>query len=147
MANWFNRAKYAIATGGLNLSTDTIKFLLLDEDYAFDPDDNFVSDLVADEVSGTGYTGGYAGSGRKTLANKTVTEDDSGNIAVWDADDPTAYSSITLTEAIKWAVFWKPNTADADSIVICALEFDPVIVTVGYDLQLYWPTTGISTIE
>jgi len=115
-----NRAKTEILKKNIDLVNDTIKIMLVTASYTPSGAHNFINTASAFELAGTGYTGGFAGSGRKTLANKAVTQDDSGNRAVWTADDPL-WTSINAGTA-KWAIVYKPNTADADSIQIAALD-------------------------
>ena len=52
--------------------SDTIKLMLVNASYVYNAAHAHVSDVVANELSGTGYTGGFGGSGRKTLASKTI---------------------------------------------------------------------------
>lgn len=126
--------------GTINLLTDTIKVMLLDADAAPTADTNFVSDLSADELSGTGYTGGFNGSGRKSLASKTVTEDDVNDRAYFDAADLT-WSSIDAGTAA-WAILIKEVTTDADSIVIAAIDITDTL-TNGGDLTVNWSADGL----
>lgn len=70
----YNSAKTLIANGGLDLDTASLKVMLLGTGYTFDPDHDFVNDVVANELSATGYTGGFAGAGRKA-ATVTVSTD------------------------------------------------------------------------
>jgi hypothetical protein len=67
---WTNGGLKRIMDGTLNLSTATLKFMLLGIAYVPDPDHEFASSLTAHELNGTGYTGGFGGGGRKTLAAK-----------------------------------------------------------------------------
>ena len=76
----------------IDWDTDTIKVALLTNAYTPNQDShNYFDDVVANEVSGTGYTsGGY------TLANKTNTYNSGTNVIVLDADDVT-FASSTIT--------------------------------------------------
>ena len=62
-----------IVDGTISLSSDTIKVALVDASYTYAATHDFMNDVSANELSGTGYTGGFGGSGRKTLASKTIT--------------------------------------------------------------------------
>ena len=79
---WSNRiCKTVLASIG-----STVKVMLL-HGYTPNPDHNFVSDIVASEISTTGYTGGFAGSGRKALTNVAFSQDDTNDWGKFDADD------------------------------------------------------------
>lgn len=81
------RRKQASGTGAVNLSTLTVKCMIVTGTYT--PNQNthdFRDDLGATEVSGTGYT-----AGGNTLATPVVSLDGSGNVAV-DFDDPATWS-------------------------------------------------------
>src|SRR3990172_10804047 len=83
-----NRLRRLLLDTGINLLTDTIKVMLTTAAYVPDKDHSFASQ-VTNELSGTGYAGGFGGSGRKALAAKTVTQDDAGDVAYFDAADLT----------------------------------------------------------
>jgi hypothetical protein len=137
---WYNRGKTQVLNGGVDLLTDTIKVMLVNASASFNADHNFVSEVNTNELSGTGYAGGFAGSGRKTLASKTVTEDDTNDRAEFDAADVT-WTAINAGTASA-AVLIKEGTADTDSVLIAYLDFTDV-VTNGGDFTLQWDAEGI----
>lgn len=105
----YNRGKFIIADSSLAWTSDTIQALLVDSGYAYDPDDNFVSDVSADEIVEASYA-------RQTLANKAVSEDDTADEATMDAD-PVDYGALTgVTPA--GIILFKFVTNDADSPLI-----------------------------
>lgn len=138
MANVYNRSKKRFLD---TILTATTKIMLMDSSYVFNADHNVVADLVSDEASGTGYTGGFAGSGRKTLANRTVTQDDAGDRAVFDADD-VVYTSISVG-VVSGVVLWRVASTDADSEVIGFLAGGFPKTTNGGDLNIQWSTLGL----
>ena len=76
----YNEAKFRLVTRQLDLSTDTLKAILVTQGYIPDPNHTFVDDgtLVAPnqfEVGGTGYEGGFQGTGRREILNKLVIRD------------------------------------------------------------------------
>lgn len=100
----YNTAGGELWGGGtpIALLTDTVKAMLLDNSgtYTANRDDDVVdaggaSDPIDAEVSGTGYTGGYGGSGRLTLSSKTITVDKANDRSAFDAADLT-WSSIDV---------------------------------------------------
>lgn len=138
---WYNKGKAKVLDGTINLTSDTIKVMLLNASYSFNADHHFVSDVSANELSGTGYTGGFGGSGRKTLTTKTITEDDTNDWAIFDADDSQWLSINAGTAA--WAVLIKEITNDGASLLIAAIDINPDVVTNGANLTVQWNATGI----
>lgn len=83
----FAKAKERILKGEIDLSTDTLKIMLLDSDYVVDLDlDDIKTDIDSDQVSGTGYTAGGA-----ALASVTLTRVAADSWAVARANS-TAYA-------------------------------------------------------
>ncbi len=81
----------------IDWDSDTIKVALLTNSYTPDQDaHNYFDDVVAYEVTGTGYT-----SGGITLTNKTNTYTSATNVIVLDADDVTWSSSTIMKMDIK----------------------------------------------
>ena len=62
-----------LTDGTTSYTSDTIKIMLVNSSYTYSDSHDHVDDVSANELSGTGYTGGFDGSGRKTLASKTIT--------------------------------------------------------------------------
>lgn len=134
-----------IADNTLNLLSDTIKVMLVDASYTGNRDDDFVDDGSANdpqshELSGTGYTGGFAGSGRKTLASKTITEVDASDRAEFTAANVT-WTAINAG-TIGGLVLIKEITNDAASLVIAFLDPSD-LVTNGGDVTAQWSGSGI----
>lgn len=139
-SRFYNAGLSEIMNGGIVLLTDTIKAMLLAPGYVFDPDHQFVSSVSASELSGTGYVAGFGGSGRHTLASKTVTKDNVNDKAFFDAAD-AVWTSINAG-TIGWIVLIKEITNDAASKLIAAL--DPVdYATTGSTVTVQWLATGI----
>ncbi len=135
-----NRGMYLIASGDVDMRDDTIKVMLLTSAYTPVATANFVSDVSAFELSGTGYVAGFGGAGRKSLTGKTFTEDDAGGTATFDADNLT-WTTITAG-TFQHAAIIKEVTTDADSLVICFVSFTAQ-VTAGLNLLVAWHTDGI----
>jgi len=149
MANkWYTKGLGSIMSGAVDLDTDTIKVMLVTSSYTFNVDDDFISSGAGtpggSELSGTGYTAGFGGAGRKAITTKTVTLDDTNNRAVFDGDD-VAWTAINAGTAAA-AILVKEVTTDADSILIAYIDTaTPAfpIVTNGGDVTIQWATTGI----
>lgn len=133
----------ASAANPFSLVDDTIKILLIDPSYVFDPDHDFVSSITGGstkELSGTGYTAGFGGSGRKTLASKTVTQDNATDRSFFDAADLTW---VGLNAGTVGAFgLWKPVTADGDSPLLAVGDLTDYL-SAGNDYTIQWPATGI----
>lgn len=135
-----NKGLYMILSGDVDLRDDTIKVMLLDSTFVQAATVNFISDISSDELTGTGYVAGFAGAGRRALANKVLTEDDTNGVAVFDADDLT-WTTITAGTA-KTAAIVKEVTSDADSPVLGFVGFTEQ-VTAGGNLLIAWSANGI----
>ena len=144
MANTFyNRAKKEIADNTIDLLNDTIKVMLVDDTYTVNPDHDFVdmggtADPIDAELSGTGYE-------RKTLANKSITEDDANDRASFDADDVT-WTSIDAGTA-NAAIIFKDTGDDTTSVLIAYIDDDFPITTNGGNLTIQWNADGIITLS
>lgn len=148
MANGvYNIAKLQVANGTLDLDTDTTKLVLVDT-YTFNPDQNNIddggaSDVVDTEISVTGYTGGFNGAGRKTIA-LSVTQNDTADRAEIDGADDT-WTALGAGATITGVVLVKEVTNDADSINICHMDLTPNITTNGGDVTVAFDAIGLMT--
>lgn len=99
----------------IDLLVDTIQAMLLTSAYAPNIDtEEFVADIVGDEVAG----GGYA---RKTLAGKATTVDNANDRSEFTADN-LDWSADSFTTA-RILVFFKNTGNDATSALICYFDF------------------------
>jgi hypothetical protein len=139
----FNTAKRDFANGTHDWDdlAQLFKVLLLDASYVPNPDHVFVSDLVAFEVSGPGYTGGFGGAGRKSLTTRTVVANLTADRAELDADD---ISIATLTVGVVGgAVVFRERTSDADSEIIAFIDSGFPVTTAGLDFGIAWNSGGV----
>lgn len=134
----------SIIDGTIDLLTDTIKVMLVTSSYTFDVDHNFADDVDAFELSGTGYTAGFGGAGRKTTASKTVTDVTASNVVSFDFADLTWTGLAAAAGTIGGAVLLKETTNDAASRIIGFM--DPTnLVPNGGDVTLVVDSTGAIT--
>jgi hypothetical protein len=142
----YNQFKSLEADGTINLLTDTIKVMLVGSTYTANADDSFVNPSIAggQELNGTGYVGGYAGSGRKTLASKVVTRDDTNDRAEFSAA-PLTWSAINAgTIAAAVIIRERAATGDTMSELIGYINTGGFpFVTNGGDFTLQWNAEGI----
>ena len=121
----------------IDWDTDTIKVALLTNSYTPDQDaHNYYDDVVANEVTGTGYT-----AGGNTLANKTNTYNSATNVIVLDADD-TTWSSSTITA--RYAVVYDATPAtNATKPLIGYVDFGSDQSSSNGNFTITWDATGI----
>lgn len=136
----YDSAKKAFLDGTIT-SGSTIKAMLVGTGYTADAGHVYVSSASGYELSGTGYTGGYGGSGRKTLASKTVTVDSVESRAVFDAADLT-WTSISAGTAAAVVLVVETGGSDATSLLVAYCDI-PDYVTDGGNLAVTWPDSGI----
>lgn len=110
---FYNSFKKKIMDGSIDLDTDTIKAALVTSSYTPDIDSHdFWDDVVANEV---GASGTYSAGGA-TLANKAVTQDNTDNEGVFDADD-FSFTSATITA--RYVIYYKSTGVNSTSALIC----------------------------
>lgn len=148
-----NRAKLRIFDSSLDFLSDTLKFGLgVGATYVFNNNHDVVNDGGAasanvgqNEATGTNYAPGFAGAGRRTLAGKAVTEDDTQDYAKWTASNLlwTAIDGVTAT--FGW--LYKHVTSDAVSELLFFFDSGFPWTANGGDVTLAWDTThGIATL-
>lgn len=93
--------------------TDGLECMLLDANHSFDEDDEFVDDIVANEVTDSDYS-------RQTLTNVVLTRNI--NEVNLDADDISFGTNINL--AASYAVIYQAKTDDTDSLLLFHVDFD-----------------------
>lgn len=132
----YNAAPYQLMRAGINLASDTMKVALVTSSYTPNQDSHDFFNDVTNEVSGTGYTAGGA-----TLASPTVTQDNTNNLAYFDATD----SAWTITTSIvpRGAVIYKDTGSAATSPLLCYIDFGSDYTISNGTLTLQWAATGI----
>lgn len=136
----FNLFKKLQADGTINLSTDTLKAMLVGSTFTANADMDYVNpSAYQTELSGTNYAGGYGGSGRKTITSKTFTEDDTNDRAAFNAT-ATTWSAINAgTAAGVLIIRERAGTGDTMSELICFINDGGFPVTTnGGDLTITW---------
>lgn len=118
LAFTYSRLSSSLAAGLVNLSSDTLKVMLLSAYTTGTTQDDaqFVADVLAHatQTSGTGYT-----AGGQSLASVTWTQ--SGGTFTLDCADPTwATSSISASHAL---FYDSTPGSDATNPVLCAWDF------------------------
>lgn len=141
MSNFlYTKMGKVILDGGLDLSSgaDTIEVMLLGAHTA-DPDDEFVADLVADELSVTGYTGGYGGASRKVLASQDTVEDLTNDLVLFDGTD-IIWESLSGGATVEHVIIYKNITSDALSPLLAHIDtvVPPFPASTGGNFTVSW---------
>lgn len=130
----YNNFKEILMEGAIDLVNDAIKVALV-TGYTIDVDAHeHWDDVAANEESGTGYT-----AGGETLANPTVTQDDTDDEGVFDADDVT-WSGLDVGTP-SHAIIYKDSGTPATSPLIAAVELG--VASNGQDYTIQWGAEGI----
>jgi hypothetical protein len=139
----FNVGSYQLQHRDVDFASDTIEVILVKSTYTPNKDDTN-SVYAAAEISGvSGYTGGYAGAGRKVLANKSITNDTTNDRTVYDADDPSAWT-LGTGDTVGGAIIGKKGSAnDTTAVPLFYLDFTDV-PTNGSTFTLQFNASGIA---
>lgn len=100
---------------------------------------SFIGDLTGNEVSGTGY----AAASRPALTTPSVSIDAANNRVVLDAADLTI-ATLDVGD-VGGIVVYKEMTNDSDSPIVSAFDI-PTLSTIGTNVTISWPATGIANI-
>jgi len=111
----YNGFKANLMKKVFDLVNDTWKISLVN---GYTPDIDTHDQWGDTGVSSTEYgTGGGYTAGGKTLANKSVTQDNTNDRALWDADDPTWTSLLLSPTTPSHAILWDDTpTSPADPL-------------------------------
>ncbi len=140
----YNTGSSELWDGTIDLLTDTIKGLLRDNTYTADRDNDVVdaggaNDVVDAELSGTGYTGGWGGSGRKTLASKAIAVDKTNDRSTFDCAD-LVWTAIDAGTAAALEIVKEGVSDDTTSRLISSHDSGFPAATNGGDLTVTIPT-------
>jgi len=128
----YNSFKNAIMGGGINLSADTVKVALVS---AYTPDidnDTTYADISGEIIGSTGYT-----TGGNTLTNLSLSQDNTDNEGVWDADDIT-WTAATITASA--AVIYDTTYSNQ---LICFVDFGSSKSSSSSNFTIQWNSEGI----
>ena len=132
----FNQAKESFFNGEIDLVADTIKVALFPNSYTANIDtDQFWSNISSSEITGTGYT-----AGGETLGTKSVTQDNTNDVATFDAADVT-WTTATFTA--RYAILYKDTGTPSTSPLIAQFDFGSDQSPSGVDFTLVWNANGI----
>jgi hypothetical protein len=120
-ANWFGlsvKDQYgATAADRIDFVNDTLKIAILSSAATINQDtQDYWDDLVANEISGTGYTAGGI-----TLASKTLTYDGPTNTVRMKAAD-VVWSTVSFTNG-RYAIVYKSTGTNSTSHLVAYIDF------------------------
>ena len=154
-STFYNGGITSFLIAGSPFLSSTLKCMLIETvgAYVFNKDHDFIdesgaNDPIDAEVGVSGYTGGFGGAGRKTLASKTVTVDDTNDWASLDAADftgGTTWSALGAGETIEAAIIVEEITNDAASVLLIYLDPSD-LATNGSDMDLSFHANGLGTV-
>lgn len=140
--HWYGKGVLKIVNGSIDLDTDTLKVMLVNDSYTSDKDHEFVSSVATYEITGiSGYSSGFGGAGRKTatVATQYSTTNDRVEVLINDI----TWSSLQTGATIGAAILIKEVTNDAASPVIAIWDFTTNVATNGGDFTMdFNGTTG-----
>jgi len=129
----YNRWKANLMNKEVDMEADTIKVMLLDTNHSFTAGDNTKSQIVSNEVSGTGYS-----AGGNALASKAVTQ---AATTKFDAAD-TVFSTVTITTF--HAVLYDDTLSGDD--LIASIDFGGEQQITAANFTIVWNASGIITL-
>jgi hypothetical protein len=135
----YNIFKSEIMKKTVDMVNDTIKIMLLNNSHSFNADHDEKADIVANEISGTGYTAGGA-----TLGSKAVTVDNTDDEGVFDAAD-ASWTSASFT-AYHAVIYDDTLTSPAD-MLICSIDFGGAQTVTAGTFQITFAAEGIININ
>jgi len=136
----YNTGSKELWDATIALLSNTIKVMLCTSVYTANRDDDVVdaggaSDPLDAELSGTGYTGGWGGAGRKTLASKTITVDKANDRSAFDAAD-VVWTAINAGTAAQLLCIKEGGANDTTSRLISHHDTNFPVTTNGGDLTV-----------
>ena len=148
MAFMFNRGSSKIKDGTINLASSVIKVMLVTNAYTPTRDDDAIdlgsgTGLAAAELTVSGYSGGFSGAGRLTLANKVFVIDDASDRDRFDNTADLVWTTLGAGQTIHAAVVIWENTDDTDSVPISYHELGTATPTNGQNFTLQFHADGI----
>ena len=121
----------------IDWDTDAMKVALISNAYTPNQDTHdYLDDVIANEVSGTGYTAGGA-----TLTSKTIAYDGANNVTVLDAADVTwAASTITARYAV---IYSDAGGTNSQKVLLGYVDFGSDQSSTSGNFTITWDATGI----
>jgi len=121
--------------------------LPMSESYSPDPSaQDHISDVASDELSATGYDGGFGGVSRRTPTGRVLRRDNGNNRLVFDFDDltfPDLGGNVNETnDVVTGYIIAEERTDDTDSPIVGFLDLSDNRPTNGSDITLSTDAEG-----
>lgn len=129
----YDRFKANLMNKECDLEADDIRVMLLDDSHGFTTTHNQKSEIVANEISGTGYVANGA-----LLADKAVTQ---GTSTKWDATD-VEWTTATFSA---WHAVLYDDTLTNDDL-IASIDFGGEKAVSAGTFKIQWHVNGIVTL-
>lgn len=133
----YNRGRFCVGTGLIQLDKDPIAVLLVSAGYVFNPAHKFVSSITA-ELSGSGYA-------RQALTGVSVVQDDTFNVVHFNASN-VIWPGANFGTADA-AIIYKDAVSDAQRSLLCSLDLNPKVPTSGGTFTLLVNALGILLLQ
>lgn len=139
-AKFYGNAFVSAFNKEIDFNTDAIKVALVGAAYTPDQDvHNYWDDVVANEVTGTGYTAGGA-----TIATATISYDSGTNVFKLDGAD-VSWTTSTITARYGVIYDSTPGT-NATRPLIAYVDFGENVSSSAGTFSITWDAAGIATI-
>lgn len=126
-------------TGAIDWDTDTIKVMLVNSTYTPSPTtDNFLNDVDANEITGTGYT-----AGGETIASISVVE--SAGVSTIDGADVSWLQNAGGFTNARYGIIYKDTGVNTTSPLVGYIDLTTDKSNVNGDLTIQWGVSGIFT--
>ena len=152
MAFFYNRGLREVLAGNKNLSSATVKFMLVTNTYTPNHDHEFVSfgsgDPASSELSVTNYVSGFSGAGRKTLSagNMVFTTEHANDRVVFDYIADLLWSALGGSATIQAGIIVLNGTTDADTFPFIYVDLASPVVTNGGDFTFQFNVSGVARV-
>ena len=141
-SGFYNQGLLDVTNGAIDLDTDTLKLMLVDTSYTFDPDHDVVdnggndaTDPSFNEIVATNYTVGFSGAGRKTVTITSGVNDTNNRADFAIADVTWTALGGGTNDTIGGAILIEERTNDTDSRLIAFFDLTDT-PTNGSDVTL-----------
>ncbi len=111
---WYNGGLKEVMDGTIDIDSATLKVILVTSSYSANKDDDYVtaSGAGSAEISVSGYTGGWGGSGRKTWASVTAVANDTNDRVDIGSSGDLTWSTLATGATIAAAILIKEGASD-----------------------------------
>lgn len=125
-----NHAKYQLGLAAINMTSDTLKIILMNSSFVFNKDTHAIlADVTAYQLAtGAGYT-----QDNKVLSGVVAVEDDTEDKATWTFDNPTWTATAELGPIGAYVIY--DDTTSDDTILACVDFGTDYTITNGSSFQ------------